>query len=441
MMLVAGSHAQEALIPMVAAHPLQDKRTDFVAPAARGWRRVKHLRTGLALLGAVAIAAGVLGFRALGPAVTAVPAARREIVQRVVVSGRVLPSARVSVGSLVPGVILAVAVKEGDHVEPGALLVQLDDADARAALAQAQAGLAQAAARLRQLDQVGAPVAREAHRQADANVALAQLAFERQAALVASGSVAPAQLDDARRALDVARSQHDAAEVQDRGTGPRGADHALAFAAHAQAAAAVAAAEVRLSQARLTAATAATVLTRAAEPGDIVQPGRVLLGLARDGERLLSVQPDEKNLADLHLDQKARAAADAFPHDPFDAVVSYLAPSVDPQRGTVEVRLTVPAPPPFLRPDMTISVDVEVGRRPAALVVPAEAVHDIAAAAPWVLLSQEHHAVRRPVTLGLRGEGACEVTAGLTAGDLVILPGSATVEPGSRVRVTAVPAR
>ncbi len=94
----------------------------------------------------------------------------------------------------------------------------------------------------------------------------------------------------------------------------------------------------------------------------MVQPGRTLLVVARDGPTQLSVLPDEKNLAFLRLGQPATASVDAFPDRVFPARVAYIAPAVDLSRGTVEVKLDVPDPPPFLRPDMTVSVNVEVGR-------------------------------------------------------------------------------
>lgn len=386
---------------------------------------------GCALLLAVA---GLAVLRALGPRVSAIPAVRRQLVQTIIVSGRVLPPSRISVGSMVAGVVRSVMVKEGAHVAAGELLVQLDDTEAQAAVAMARAGLGQARARLRQLKHITAPVARQAHLQADANLELARLSFERQAALVHKGGAPAAQLDEARRALAIAQSQHDATGAQAQGSGPHGAEHALAVAAYAQAAAGVAQAEARAAQSHITAATAATVLTRAVEPGDLVQPGRTMLVLARDGETLLSVQPDEKNLAELRLHQSALASADAFPQQHFAAVVSYIAPSVDPQRGTVEVRFTVAEPPPYLRPDMTVSVNIEVGRRPAALVVPKEAVQELSAEASWVFVLREGRLEKRRVELGLRDERVVELRSGLADGEQVVLPRGAALKSGQRVR-------
>ncbi|RTL37390.1 MAG: efflux RND transporter periplasmic adaptor subunit, partial [Rhodocyclaceae bacterium] len=86
--------------------------------------------------------------------------------------------------------------------------------------------------------------------------------------------------------------------------------------------------------------------------------------------------------------------ADAYPARPFDATLYYLAPAVDPQRGTVEIRFRVPAPPDFLRPDMTVSVETITGRRDATLVLPSEAVRDLDGGKPWVLIARDGVAVR-----------------------------------------------
>lgn len=390
------------------------------------------------ILVAIALASGAVygTVRALGPQVAAVQVSRRALIQTVIVSGRVLPPARINVGTTLLGVARSVAVREGDHVRAGDLLVQLDDAEQQAAVALARAGLSQARARLRQLKHIALPIAREQHRQADANLELAQLSFERQAALAQQGSATQAQLDEARRALQIAQSQHDSTDAQAKGSGPHGAEHAIALAAYAQAAAQVAQAEARAAQTRIVAQTPALVLTRSVEPGELVQPGRTILILARDGETQLSVQPDEKNLAELRLEQAAQASADAFPQDRFPARVSYIAPAVDPQRGTIEVRFVVEQPPAYLRPDMTVSVNIEVGRRDAALVVPKDAVQDIAGA-PWVWAVRDGRARRCPVDLGLRDDRSVEVRRGLSDGDIVVSSSPRPLREGQRVRPRA----
>ena len=121
-----------------------------------------------------------------------------------------------------------------------------------------------------------------------------------------------------------------------------------------------------------------TVLTRDVEPGDLVQPGRGLLAIARSGATEILVPFDEENLAVLELGQRATCIADAFPAQPFGAQLVFISPRIDPQRGSVDVRLRVEPVPHFLRQDMTVSVNVETARRERALVVPNDTLIDAA---------------------------------------------------------------
>ena len=118
--------------------------------------------------------------------------------------------------------------------------------------------------------------------------------------------------------------------------------------------------------------------------------------------------------------------------------MALLAPQVDPLRGTLEVRLDVPRPPVFLRPAMTVSVEIETGRAAGVLVVPQTAVADLATAASSVLVLEEGRVESRPVTLGLRGQGVVEVVTGLRAGELVVAPRPG-LKPGARVHVGPAP--
>jgi len=96
------------------------------------------------------------------------------------------------------------------------------------------------------------------------------------------------------------------------------------------------------------------------------------------------------------------------------------------------VKLDVENPPDFLRPDLTVSVNVETGRDPQALVLAAGAIRD-PGASPWALVVRDGKASRQPVTLGIRGDGRVQVLTGLAPGEWVISP-AAEVGPGRRVR-------
>jgi HlyD family secretion protein len=405
--------------------------------ASGAGRALIATRTRRLLAGAVVLLAALLAIRALrGREVAAYLVEARPLLQRVVATGRVRPLARVSLASLALGRVRAVLVREGDHVEAGQVLLQLDDVEPSAALRQAQGRVAEAAARLEQVRGVAGRQAAEALHQAEVRVAQAEQDQQRVRQLAEAGSASRQSADDAGRALVLARSQRDTAAAQAASAG--GADERLAGASLAQAEAARAIAASKLAETELKAPVAGRVVAREVEPGDVVAAGRLLLAMTADGPLELTAAVDEKNLALLRVGQAARASADAFPGTVFDAVVALIAPAVDASRGTVEVRLAVPAPPPVLRADMTVSINVEVARTPRALVVPAEVVRD-PTGEPWVLAIAGGRAERRAVTLGMRGDALVEVTAGLTAGEAVVAPGAGFVASGERVRARPVP--
>jgi HlyD family secretion protein len=406
--------------------------------ARRLGRALVATRARRVALGLVALLAAFLAFRAWrGREVPAYLVESRPLVQKVVATGRVRPLARVAIASLALGRVRAVLVREGDRVTGGQPLLRLEDVEQAAALRQAQGRVAETAARLEQVRGVAGRQAGEALHQAELRVAQAESDLARLRQLGEAGSVSRQAVDDAERGLAVARSQRDSALAQSASAG--GADERLALAALAQAEAARAVAASRLAETELRAPAPGQVVGREVEPGDVVQPGKLLFGLTSDGALELTAQVDEKNLALLRVGQPARASADAFPGQVFEATVAWLAPSVDAARGTVEVRLSVPAPPPVLRADMTVSINVDVGRRDAALVIPAEVLRD-PTGDPWVLAIVGHHAERRPVTLGMRGDGLVELAAGLAAGDAVVAPAAGFVAVGERVRARPVPA-
>ena len=351
--------------------------------------------------------------------------------QSVVASGRVRTPERIALSPQLAGRVVAVEVREGDVVDAGQPLIRLDDREWKAAVDQASAAVTQAEARLRQLRELGLPVAEQALRQAEATALQARQQHRRVRELVARGFYSQAQLDEARRVQEVAESQVASARLQRDSQQPDGIEVALAQSALEQARAALVAAQTRLGYAILRAPSAG-------EAGDTVQPGAVLLTIAPAGDTELTVQIDEKNLGLLRLGQPALASADAYPGERFAAELAFIAPSVDALRGSVEVRLRVPEPPPYLRHEMTVSIDIEAARREQTLMIPASAVRETGGAQPWVMVVRDGRAERQPVRLGIRGAGRVEVLEGVAVGEALV-PAAVDVAAGQAVRTRAAP--
>ena len=410
-----------------------------IPAASPRWRQalaaLRPRRPSLLLLALPAVLALWQGPRLLlGPEVAVSTVQRRDFVQSVVASGHVETPHRVSIAAQVVGTVRRVPVAEGQQVAAGELLLELESSEARAALAQAELAVRQAEARLRQLREVQAPVAEAGLRQARAGLDNARAQWGRAQELFRQGFIGQAALDETRKTLELSEAQARAAQTQLATAQPEGSDTALAVAALAQARASADAARARLGYASLRAPVAGQLISRDVEPGDVVQAGKTLMQLSPAGAAELVVQIDEKNLQLLALGQPAQASADAYPDQRFAARLSYINPGIDLQRGSVEVKLAVPEPPAMLRQDMTVSVDIEVARRPQALLLPLDTVHEADGARPWVLKVEQGRARRQALKLGLRSGGWVEVLQGLQAGDRVVPLGAVAIREGSRLR-------
>jgi len=360
-----------------------------------------------------------------GPALAGYKVAERPLVQTVVATGRVVAVSRAQIGSPVTGVVIERRVREGDRVQAGDVLAVLRADDMEAAVRDAEAALAQ-------LQQSTRPQAQAALREAEARLTQATREAQRRRELFQQQAIAREEMEQAIQAETTARANTEQARLTARSL-------LAGNPAEAAARARVASSKAQLAKTTIRAEVAGTVLTRNAEPGDLVQPGRILFEIAQTGDTEIQVPLDEKNLEVLAIGQTAMCIADAYPARPFPAKVGFIAPSVDPQRGTVDIRLTVTPVPSFLRQDMTVSVNVETGRRDKAIVVPNEALTAMDGNRAELWLVVDGRATKRPVQLGLRGLTQTEVTSGLHVGDWILSDARASVAPGDRVRVVPGP--
>jgi HlyD family secretion protein len=369
----------------------------------------------------------------LGPAIVVDQVKRGRLVETVVASGHVETPYRVEIGSQITATVQEVLVRQGEKVSKGQPLISLESRELKAAVVQAEGALAQAEARIRQLEELTLPSAKEALAQAQATLLNAQQTYDRTAQLERNGYATRAALDEAQKTLDVARAVTRSAQFQVYTASPGGSDYVMAQTQAKQARANLDTADSRLGYATITAPRDGVLITRSVERGAVVQPGKTLLVLAPAGDVQLVLQIDERNLGKIALGQNALASADAYPDRRFGATITYINPGIDISRASVEVKLTVADPPDYLRQDMTVSVDIEVAAKDEALILPLRSVHDALSGKPWILGLKDGRASQRPVKLGLRGNSQVEITEGVAAGDVAI-PQSSGVLAGQRLR-------
>ncbi|EEY97744.1 efflux transporter, RND family, MFP subunit [Acinetobacter johnsonii SH046] len=355
-----------------------------------------------------------------GPLLPSYEVVSSPLIQTVVASGRVEKVSRTQIGSEITGVVLERLVQEGDRVSRGDVLLVLKSDEISAQVRQAEAALKELATTRRpqaEFDLANAKVQLEqAQREAvrRRNTELGILSAEEREKSIEAEKLARNNLESARlKVASLAPDKVEETKLREQ----------------------LAALQAQLAKTKIRAEVSGIILTRNVEPGDLVQPSQTLFTIALDGATEIRVPFDERNLPLLALQQKAAVITDAYPDQPFPAHINFIAPSIDAQRGTVDVRLTVDPVPDFLRQDMTVSVNVETNKREQTLVIPNDALSSISGNKAMVILVRDRKIQRHPITLGLRGLVMSEVVAGLKEGDHVLTDAESVLKDGIRVRI------
>jgi HlyD family secretion protein len=277
----------------------------------------------LALVALIVAATATRGFGLLGPAPE----------PGLVMHGNV-DIRQVDLGFRVGGRISGIAFEEGAHVPEGASLATLDPGPLHDQLAAAQAQVAAASAELdkRRNGNRAQDVASARAKLADAQASLAGAKddYDRRAGLVKSGAVSQALFDSTTARYRSAQAQVDAATqaLLLQQAGARREDLAAAQASRQQAEAQAAKARTDLGDTVLRAPNAGTVLTRAREPGAIVQPGETVLTLTIDRPMRVRAYIPEPDLARVSPGMAVTVRADGNPRT-YHGTIGAIAPTAE----------------------------------------------------------------------------------------------------------------
>ncbi|MGH1588279.1 efflux RND transporter periplasmic adaptor subunit [Methylobacterium phyllosphaerae] len=379
---------------------------------------------GLAILAAAPAraveTAAVPDVATIAPTVTVVPAESREIVERAVVTGTLVPRDEILVSPEVEGLrITDLFVEEGDRVAKGQVLAKLSlemiatqEASNAAAVARAEAAIVQARSQIVQAEA--------------ANVEAKQ-SLERAQALAKTGNATAAVLEQRVSAAQGAEGRLAAARG---GLQSAQADLATARAAGSEIALRRARTDIRAPEAgivnRRTARIGATA-TAAGEP---------LFRLIARGEIELEGEVPETSLARIQVGNPASLDLDDGRR--IGGKVRRVYPEVDraTRLGKVRIRL---GDDPALRIGAFARGNVEVARR-TGIAVPVSSLLYAADGRASVLVVKDGRVEARPVTTGLSAEGVTELRSGVAAGESVVARAGSFLRDGDRVRAVPSPA-
>ena len=243
--------------------------------------------------------------------------------KQAVASSGTIEATQTAIAPKTYGQLARLAVKEGDKVEPGQFLFQLQRQDLTAQVTRDAAALAKAKTSLRDLESGARPeeLAQASAQTGAAKWQLDQAAedWERTQSLVQNGAVSRQTADHARAAFEVARQNYQAASAQLRllESGYRAEvvaaqrDEVTRSQAVLDGSAALAADTV------LTSPTAGVVLSKNFEPGEFVAAGAPVLLVADLSDCWVKIYIPSSQLGLIQLGQQAKVTVDSFPSRTF----------------------------------------------------------------------------------------------------------------------------
>lgn len=176
------------------------------------------------------------------------------------------------------------------------------------------------------------------------------------------------------------------------------------------------------------------VLEKKALQGMRFMPGDNLYRIADLSTVWVLADVAEEDIAHVRVGNRARVKINAYPDKTFDAIVSYVYPSLNPQTRTVPVRLELPNPQGLLKPAMYAQVEMAVGGKSALLTVPASAVIDSGTRSIVLIQLAEGRFEPREVTIGSRGDDYVQVLNGVSAGEQVVVAANFLIDSESNLK-------
>jgi HlyD family secretion protein len=385
-----------------------------------GRKRTNGRLTWVILIGlilAVVVLAAFISLRRARVAIRAGTVEVGTITASISTNGKIEPIANFEAHAPTATTVTRLSVQQGDWVQAGQLLMQLQDADARAQAARAEAQLRGAQAGLSAISQGGTQdevlTNRNALTKALADRDTAQRNLQAMQRLLQTGAASQAEVDAARNQLKLAESNVQLLQqkLKDRYSAPE-VSHVQAQQSEAQAS--LAAANQLLRNSNITAPFGGMIYSLPVKQGSFVNSGDLLVQMADLHKVRVRAFVDEPEIGRLMKGQAVEVTWDALPGRVWKGELETL-PTVIVQRNTRnvgEVTCIVDNADLRLLPNTNVTVAVIVDRRENVLTVPRESIHQDSAGR-YVFQVVNGELKRRDVQTSISDLTRVEVTSGV----------------------------
>ena len=371
--------------------------------------------------------------------VTTAAAITRDLPRFVEATGSLTADEQTDVAPTVSGKVLSVGVDLGSYVQKGAVLVRLDDADARLRLEQLQAQAQQAQAAVRQAEEkIGLRPGQTFDPNRVAEVGSARAAYElaekqlgREARLLESGDVSRSAYDQQKAQRDQLQQQYEAQLAAARQN----------YAAIQTARAAAEAAKAQVEQAQkairdavVYAPISGYVADRPADVGEYVTTSSKIATIVRTNPLRLRIDIPEQFIPVVQTGQSVSVTTSAYADRTFNGRIARISPNVTATSRTLTVEAEVENGENLLKPGQFATVRILLPKSEPAVLVPARAVRTAQGISRVFVINKDGRAEDRVVQTGQAEGDLIEIKTGVQVGELVATSNVEQLKDGVQVR-------
>lgn len=305
------------------------------------------------------------------------------------ISGSLEPKNQASVRAKIGGSVLGVRVERGEEVKVGQVLARIESHTLRDMVASAKAAV----------------------KSAEEQLAVARRQQQRTQALVKGGALAASNLDSAKSAVVAAQAGLEAARSH------------------------LTSARSTLGDATVRAPIAGVVSVRQVNEGDVVAPGGLLFTIIDPSSMRLEASVPSDSLSVLGIGKSVEFSVRGYPNQTFTGHIRWISPAADPTTRQISILIDIPNAGGKLVAGLFAEGRVSARSR-QGLVVPDKAV-DRSGIRPMVTRVRDHIVQHVEVTLGLADDvnERVEITAGVKAGDVLLVRGARDLPGGTSVEL------
>ncbi|NCB39488.1 MAG: efflux RND transporter periplasmic adaptor subunit [Erysipelotrichia bacterium] len=374
------------------------------------------------------------------PQVEVEVAKQTDLVQALPLTGEIIAVETAKISSTVDGVIGFCGFREGDKVETGTTLIEIDRETIRAEVFSAEAALDVAKAKLADLTAGTRPEeidkAYEAVKQFKESTEFAGKDLERIEMLVKSGALPTEELEKARVKQVGEQSKYNSAKRQFDmlKAGLTVTVIAVQKAAVKEAEAKLAMAKARLAECTIKAPFTGVVTKLLVKKGDMAAVKAPLLELSNFDSIVVRCAVPEKHSTGLTEGMTAEVNIDAISGQMFTASVARVFPELDSRMRTRTIELVFDDAKDLM-PGMFARLKLVQQKLPNTISLPVQAIKNKPDGSSFVFMPQEGKAVVRPVKTGQIIDNRIQIIEGISNGDKVIVAGNEKLKDGSEIRV------